>query len=460
MHIIQVSTADRLGGAERVALSLHQRLRENNHDSRLCVGWKHTQTTAVDELCPDRDNSYWKQCFINIALNFERNSGKKWCRHTGRLARALGDPAEFLRWWRGLEEFHYGKTRQLLAPPYDQYALLHLHNLHGGYFDLRLLPELCDKYNVIITMHDEWLYTGHCAYSMDCQRWQAECGQCPYPETYPAVRMDNTEANLDRKKKLYRESRLNIVTPSRWLMDRVKQSILADSIAESLVIPNGVDSGIFFPGDKIAARKKLGLEQDAYVLLFMANYFRSNRFKDYETVLQAAIRAGEKTTGHRKIILVAVGEDTALEHVDQIELDVRPYIADQAMTACYFQAADIYLHAAHSEIWGLTITEAMATGVPVIATRTGGIPEQVNSLDTTELDERAQQGTTTATGILVGKKDSAAMADAICLLLENEQLRKQLGDNATRHVNNHYTLEHMFSAYTDFYKNILGQQLQ
>ena len=38
-----------------------------------------------------------------------------------------------------------------------------------------------------------WSFTGHCAYSYDCERWKTGCGSCPYPDIYPAIRRDTTE---------------------------------------------------------------------------------------------------------------------------------------------------------------------------------------------------------------------------------------------------------------------------
>ena len=60
--------------------------------------------------------------------------------------------------------------RVLELPPRPP-DVLHLHNLHGGYFDLRVLPELSARQPTVVTMHDEWLYTGHCAYTLDSERW-------------------------------------------------------------------------------------------------------------------------------------------------------------------------------------------------------------------------------------------------------------------------------------------------
>ncbi len=72
---------------------------------------------------------------------------------------------------RGREDFRFPASHRVLELPPRPPDVLHLHNLHGGYFDLRVLPELSARQPTVVTMHDEWLYTGHCAYTLDSERW-------------------------------------------------------------------------------------------------------------------------------------------------------------------------------------------------------------------------------------------------------------------------------------------------
>ena len=50
--------------------------------------------------------------------------------------------------------------------------IIHLHNLHGGYFQTNLLPRLAKIAPIVWTFHDMFPITGHCAHSFECEKWK------------------------------------------------------------------------------------------------------------------------------------------------------------------------------------------------------------------------------------------------------------------------------------------------
>src|SRR5206468_8666177 len=143
------------------------------------------------------------------------------------LRHPLAQPRRTFRRSLGHEDFDFPATRDLFSVPPEQPELLHLHNLHSpaGFFDLRELPAMTARVPTFITLHDAWLLAGHCGHSLDCERWRTGCGNCPDLAIYPAIRRDATAANYQRKRGILAKARLHVITPSRWLMDKVNESI-------------------------------------------------------------------------------------------------------------------------------------------------------------------------------------------------------------------------------------------
>jgi glycosyltransferase involved in cell wall biosynthesis len=400
------------------------------------VGWKAGNAADVFALTPDEGRGPWSGALHRLV---DKLSG---------AGRALDEI-------RGVESFRYPASRRLLSLPPRQPDVVHAHNLHGGYFDLRALPELSRRVPVVLTLHDAWMLSGHCAHSFDCERWQTGCGHCPDLTIYPAIRRDRTAPNWRRKRDLYGRSRLWVATPSRWLMDRVERSMLAPAIAGARVIPNGVDLSVFRPASRAAARAALGLPAEVCVLLFAASGARSNEFKDFRLLRAAAARVAEQLEG-RDVVLAALGEAGPVEWAGGAEIRFAPFEEDPEGVALWYQAADVYLHAARADTFPTTVVEALACGTPVVATAVGGIPEQVRSL---EVDRRAGawagHDLDAATGVLTPAGDDGAMAAAALRLLGEQDLRHRLGENAARDARNRFDVEAQCLAYLDWYEEIL-----
>lgn len=146
---------------------------------------------------PTRRQSAWFRAWDDLDKGLQPyHTRLKGTWRLSRLAQTLADPQRAFDRWRGREDFSFPYDRPNLRPTTD---ILHLHNLHGGYFDLRQLPRLSQTLPTFITLHDTWLLSGHCAYSNGCQRWQIGCGHCPDLTLYPATPRDATAQNWQRK---------------------------------------------------------------------------------------------------------------------------------------------------------------------------------------------------------------------------------------------------------------------
>jgi glycosyltransferase involved in cell wall biosynthesis len=105
------------------------------------------------------------------------------------------------------------------------------------------------------------------------------------------------------------------------------------------------------------------------------------------------------------------------------------------------QGADLFLLASISEGISLTLLEAMAAGLPIVATAVGGNREVVVDGET---------------GFLVPRRDPVAFAEAVCRLLSSQELRAQMGAAARRRAESHFDVRRMASRYQELYLRLLA----
>ena len=455
LRILQVNTADVAGGAEKVSWDLLRAYRRLGHDAWLAVGSKFSDDSRVVIIPNEECRSKWVRMWRH-AQAWSRGRGLQ---HPSRLASWLawlGEPRRAFDTLRGAEDFHFPGTAHLLRCAADRPDIVHAHNLHGSYFDLRCIAGLSHELPVVLTLHDDWLLSGHCAYAFECERWKLGCGSCPNLTTYPSIRRDATAYNWRRKQAIFARSRFYLATPSRWLMQRVEESMLAPAVARRMVIPNGVDLSIFHPTPRQAARRSLGISEDAAVLLFVAHGIHSNPRKGYPLLREAVAAISDRLPRH-KILLLAVGEKAPSEQIGGTEVRFISPQREAHAVAQFYQAADLYVHPAQADTFPTTVLEALACGVPVVATAVGGIPEQVKSTHVIgEIQGRASFAPEEATGVLTPPGDAEAMAKAITTLLAEDDLRRRLGRNAGQDAAQRFDVERQIESYLDWYLEILS----
>jgi D-inositol-3-phosphate glycosyltransferase len=189
--------------------------------------------------------------------------------------------------------------------------------------------------------------------------------------------------------------------------------------ARVAVIPCGVDVDLFRPRAAAPARARLGLDAE-HVLLFVG---RLTPIKGFETLLRAlaVLRSDGLATARLTLLVVggAKGDTDGSERLSQLahSLGVAAWVdfrgpQPQDVLPDYYAAADLCLMPSRYESFGMVALEAMASGVPVIASRAGGLAVTV------------QDG---VTGRLVPEGDVATLARAVAELLADGPGRRALG---------------------------------
>lgn len=434
MKILQINISDLGGGAQVISSKLASHYTAQGHDCVTAVGWKYGDRPDVVEI-PNRERRPRRARAAARVATALRRIEHGYTHAAADAIELAAEPRRARSVWRGEEDFAFPGTANVVEMAHDA-DVVHAHNLHGGYFDLRLLPELTRAAPTLLTLHDAWLMTGHCAHSFDWDGWRTGCGNCPYLSTYPAIRRDATAFNWERKRGIYERSRFYVAAPSAWLLERTPISILAAGTVERRVIPNGVELDVFRPGDRHAARGELGIPEEAGVVLFVANWTKANPFKDYELMESTIARLGQE---ERPVVFLCVGQDAEPQTLGSAEIRFFGHQGAPAAIARFYRAADVYLHAARADTFPNTVLEALASGLPVVATAVGGIPEQV------------EEG---RTGYLVEGRDAEALAARVSRVLDDSGLRDTLGAAAAASAAERFDFRRTGDAYLAWLEEI------
>lgn len=429
--IITVNTTDLGGGAERLAWQMFEGCAARGLDSWFLVGDK---KTSHDRVMPFYLSPFFDYRPFAGAWTQQRQRTLKWlCQRTG------------------LDDFEFPYSRRLLELTGSVPDVVHCHNLHGGYFDLRALPWLSRRVPVFLTLQDAWTATGHCAFPIDCERWQRHvgCGQCPDLSLPPAVERDATALNWWRKARIFEKSRLYIIGASRWSLDLGQRSILAPAIADARLIPNGVDLSVFHPGDKVAARADLALAQSgalpphALLMVSVAHDGAANPFKDWPTLRAALERLTQPPAagGNRPLHLAVIGGRVGTEMLGPVTVHHLGYLS-HAELARHYRAADLFVHATRAETFGLVIAEAMACGLPAVVSNVGPTPEVAVP----------GQG-----GILVRPRDPDDLVRQIQTLIATPEVLRALGELAAQYARRHFDARQMVDATLEYYAEVVAQ---
>lgn len=282
---------------------------------------------------------------------------------TGKKTTTREDVAEIRRpfWRKALSyamanDFDFFDGDQILkSKAFRQADIVHCHNLLGWYFGLPVLPKLAKIKPVVWTLHDMWALTPRSAYTASTSLRDGMF-ELSHPDYYPTMPWNNDAHLRTRKKKILGAADIHIVTPCKWLAEKVAQTYLSPKPLS--VIYNGIDLTAFKPSEAVS-------NGATRTILFAGT--TDNPFKGYRDFLWMAEQCRDDNV---RFLVVGAAADRSAGNVTEIAKT-----SDKSAMAALLSAADVLVMPTQFEVFPLLAIEALACGTPVIAYDAGGVGE-------------------------------------------------------------------------------------
>jgi len=254
--------------------------------------------------------------------------------------------------------------------------VVHIHNIHGYFLNYKILFDYLKDSGipVVWTVHDCWLYTGHCYYYsfVGCDRWQRGCHDCPQRRSFPAsLFFDRSQRNYEDKRRAFTSmphDRLTIVPVSDWIHGEMQKSFLKDYPFR--VIHNGIDTDVFKVYADSDVRRIYNI-RSKHILLGVASIWSE------EKGLGDFVRLARLTNEDETIVLVGVKAEEQKRLPRNIV--AIPRTENIRQLAELYSAATAFVNFTYQDNYPTVNLESIACGTPVVTYRTGGSVEAVTA---------------------------------------------------------------------------------
>ena len=324
LRVLQLSTSLK-GGAGIAATLLHENLRTKGFESILVTIDERDSLSSKSILSVGRGflEKFRGGCFAKLGLKFEK-----------RTFLSLGSSSN-------------KKVMSYIESHDKKNTIIHIHN----WFNLLSLGDIAtlirNEYKVVITLHDERLYTGGCHYSFECNGFKSDCKKCPeIPRLFEPVPRNNLSraiAELDLAAR-----NVKVIAPSHWISKRLISSAVGRNVVAH-EIPNCL---------ALEVPKFLNSAVNNQIRIGVASMFPFSYIKGGDTV-KNFIQFADSNPDRLQVIL--------MKNFQQDEKNL------------FWESLDFLLVSSRSDNSPNVIHEAHLRGIPVIASDVGGIPELMQS---------------------------------------------------------------------------------
>jgi glycosyltransferase involved in cell wall biosynthesis len=238
------------------------------------------------------------------------------------------------------------KVRQLASP---EDTIIQIHNWQN-IIDFEDLGELQDLgFKIVLTLHDQRFFTGGCHYSFSCSNYEKTCSGCPQAPKFFAF-IPKYSLYQSRKVVFKRDS-IRIVGPSRWIVDLAGRSNVLSSI-ESRVFPNVLGT------TWLDTVRDISFKRNTKFTIGVASMNPDSYIKGGDIIQQ--VQSYLSTSEYSIIYLSNFNTEGHARFWEQIDCLFVPSRADNSPNV---------------------IHEAKSLGIPILASKTGGIPEILSGDD-------------------------------------------------------------------------------
>ncbi|MCL2424827.1 MAG: glycosyltransferase [Oscillospiraceae bacterium] len=322
------------------------------------------------------------------------------------------------------------------TPEFVEADIIHYHLIHNNLLSLAMLPDLVRMKPTVITLHDAWIFSGHCVHSLGCEKWRYGCGKCEKHDVSFPIIEDTTSFMWKVKKRVFEDITLDVVVASKYMLNMAKTSPITRHLENMHYIPFGIDEDMFVESDdKGQVRKQLGINCDDFVILLRTD---PSPFKGMDIITKML----DELCTNKPITLLTVGQGEMLvKYSDKFTIKQFEWITNDELMAQVYQACDILVMPSKAESFGMMAVEAMASKRPVIVMDGTALPSVTFAPDC---------------GIVIPRENShIALKHVVDRLIQNPQECTVRGKKGRELVEKHYKFQTYVDKHIDLYYDIL-----
>lgn len=410
MKISTINISDANGGAARAAYRLHHALRTNGIDSTMFVNYNINDDWTVKGPITKREKLFTKIRPRLISPFVKTLKTKNFVIHSPSIL-----PSSLVKIFNQNDS-----------------DIIHLHWVQNEMLSIADIGLI--KKPLVWTLHDMWGFCGAEHYTEDF-RWR---------DGYLTNNRPDYESGFDlnrwtalRKLKNWKKP-INIVSPSNWLADCAKNSILMKDWSIS-VIPNAIDTNIWQPINKSIARKILQLPTNAPLILFGAMGGSKDPRKGFDLLKSALNHLRGQFTGIEVVVFGQLPAKTP-ENIG-FPIHYTGHMYDEVSLRLLYSASDALIIPSRQDNLPNTGIEAHACGTPVIAFDTCGLSDIV---------------THKQTGYLAKAFDIEDLAAGIKWVIEDAERHSMLSAMSRMKAVSQWSCDIVASQYNSLYQSVLN----